>query len=135
VSDGPVLNQLNLIADDLAATAAFYRLLGVAVPEPTGPLARDHMTVALPDGLDIDFDSVSFTQKWDEGWPGGTGTVIGFRLPTRQAVDSLFATMTAAGYRAQKAPYDAVWGARYAVIEDPDGRPVGLMSPIPPRPA
>jgi uncharacterized glyoxalase superfamily protein PhnB len=28
-----------------------------------------------------------------------------------------------------QAPYDAFWGARYAIIEDPDGVAVGLMSP------
>ena len=29
-------------------------------------------------------------------------------------------------------PYDAIWGARYAVIEDPDGLAVGLMSAVSP---
>jgi hypothetical protein len=29
-------------------------------------------------------------------------------------------------------PYDAFWGARYAIVEDPDGIAVGLMSPISP---
>ena len=38
--------------------------------------------------------------------------------------------MTSAGYRGLQAPYDAFWGARYAVIEDPDGLAVGLMSEI-----
>jgi hypothetical protein len=26
--------------------------------------------------------------------------------------------------------YDAFWGARYAIVADPDGSDVGLMSPI-----
>lgn len=30
-------------------------------------------------------------------------------------------------------PYDAVWGPRYAVVEDPDGNAVGIMSPIDPQ--
>ena len=29
-------------------------------------------------------------------------------------------------------PHDAFWGARYAIVEDPDGIAVGLMSPISP---
>jgi uncharacterized glyoxalase superfamily protein PhnB len=29
-----------------------------------------------------------------------------------------------------QAPFDAFWGARYAIVEDPDGIAVGLMSPI-----
>jgi hypothetical protein len=36
---------------------------------------------------------------------------------------------SAAGYRAQQAPYDAFWGARYAIVEDPDGNAIGLMGP------
>jgi uncharacterized glyoxalase superfamily protein PhnB len=27
-------------------------------------------------------------------------------------------------------PYDAFWGGRFAVVADPDGNEVGLMSPI-----
>jgi uncharacterized glyoxalase superfamily protein PhnB len=32
----------------------------------------------------------------------------------------------------QQPPYDAFWGARYAVVSDPDGNAVGIMSPIDP---
>jgi hypothetical protein len=27
-------------------------------------------------------------------------------------------------------PYDAFWGARYAIVEDPNGIAVGIMSPV-----
>ena len=36
------------------------------------------------------------------------------------------------GYAGLQPPHDAFWGARYAIIEDPDGIAVGLMSPISP---
>jgi hypothetical protein len=29
-------------------------------------------------------------------------------------------------------PFDAFWGARYAIVEDPDGNHIGLMSPSDP---
>ncbi len=38
--------------------------------------------------------------------------------------------MTSAGYTGHLAPFDAFWGARYAVIDDPDGNHVGIMSPM-----
>jgi hypothetical protein len=38
--------------------------------------------------------------------------------------------VTAAGHRSHKAPEDAFWGARYAIVEDPDGTSVGIMSAI-----
>jgi hypothetical protein len=55
---------------------------------------------------------------------------LGFSLPTREAVDRLSAELTGSGYRGKQPPYDAFWGARYAVVADPDGIDVGLMSPI-----
>jgi uncharacterized glyoxalase superfamily protein PhnB len=46
-------------------------------------------------------------------------------------VDEIYADLASAGYTSQQEPYDAFWGARYAVIEDPDGNPV-IMSPLDP---
>jgi uncharacterized glyoxalase superfamily protein PhnB len=60
----------------------------------------------------------------------GGSTVLGFAVPSRQAVDEIYAGLTGAGYRGHQKPYDAFWGARYAIVEDPDGNAVGLMSPI-----
>ena len=51
-------------------------------------------------------------------------------MATREDVDDLYAELTSAGYVGQQAPYDAFWGARYAIVEDPSGNSVGLMSPI-----
>jgi uncharacterized glyoxalase superfamily protein PhnB len=59
--------------------------------------------------------------------------VIGFGVASREEVDRRCADLAAAGYRVQQRPYDAFWGARYSVVEDPDGNPVGLMSPIDPK--
>jgi uncharacterized glyoxalase superfamily protein PhnB len=58
--------------------------------------------------------------------------VLGFKVGSRERVDEIYADLVAAGYRGQQSPYDAFWGARYAVIEDPDGNAVGVMSPVDP---
>jgi uncharacterized glyoxalase superfamily protein PhnB len=58
--------------------------------------------------------------------------VLGFKVDSRDQVDEIYADLAAAGYRGQQPPYDAFWGARYAVIEDPGGNAVGIMSPIDP---
>jgi uncharacterized glyoxalase superfamily protein PhnB len=54
-------------------------------------------------------------------------------MPTRGDVDDVFHDMIGAGYRGLQEPHDAFWGARYAIIEDPDGIAVGLMSPVSPE--
>ena len=38
--------------------------------------------------------------------------------------------LTQAGHAGRQQPFDAFWGARYAIVDDPDGNGVGLMSPI-----
>jgi uncharacterized glyoxalase superfamily protein PhnB len=82
--------------------------------------------------IDVDLDSTSFAQKWDAGWTGGTGVVIGFKVDSRHDVDEVVAALVADGIPVQQAPFDAFWGARYAVVSDPDGNGVGIMSPIDP---
>jgi predicted enzyme related to lactoylglutathione lyase len=126
----PILNQLNLIVRDMPKALAFYRLLGVPVPAEA---RSDHVSVDLPNGMRLDFDSVGFVGMWDSAWrgtTGGGGVVVGFSLPTRDAVDETYAAVTSAGFSGHQRPYDAFWGSRYAMVEDPDGNSVGLMSPV-----
>ncbi len=121
------------------ATIAFYRALGVAIPEtaiwrtPSGP---HHVDIDLPGGMTIHFDSAALAKAYNRGWrePTGTGSrvVIGFRVASREDVDRTHAHLTNLGHRSSQPPYDAFWGARYAIVEDPDGNHVGIMSPSDP---
>ena len=36
-------------------------------------------------------------------------------------VDRLYSEVRDAGYAGSNQPYDAFWGARHAIVEDPDG--------------
>ena len=75
---------------------------------------------------------MSSRRLYNAGWAGSGAegaTLIGFRVATRDAVDETYDRLTAAGYLGLQEPYDAFWGARYAIVADPDGRQVGLMSP------
>ena len=140
----PVLDQVNIVVGDMEAMAAFYRRLGVELDSGDPRWASHHRSSprAHADGdreagaqpaVDLDLDSPAFAAVWNQGWPAGTtGVVIGFRLPSRDAVDELYATLTSAGHAGQQPPYDAFWGSRYAVVADPDGNAVGLMSPSDP---
>jgi hypothetical protein len=48
-------------------------------------------------------------------------------------VDEIYTDLTAVGYGSHQPPYDAFWGAHYAIIDDPDGNRVGIMSPEDPQ--
>lgn len=128
-TEAPVFNQLNLIVRDMAKTVAFYRLLGLHIEAEPG---SQHVSVHFPNGVLLDFDSVEFVPMWDSGWNGATGgsTILGYSMTSREAVDDRYSTLTQAGYVGRQQPFDAFWGARYAIVEDPDGNGVGLMSGI-----
>ena len=134
----PILGQLNLVSADPAASIAFYRRLGVEVADTAiwRTASGTHHVNARSGEVDFEPDSTAFAQVWNEGWRGRDDLkgriVLGFRVVSREAVDEVYAELTAAAYAVLQAPYDAFWGARYAVVEDPDGIAVGLMSPISP---
>ena len=129
------LDQVNLIVRDVEASRTFYSRLGLDFGQESDPVwANHHVGAGHGDhaAIDVDLDSTSFVQKWDTGWPGGTGVVMGFKVDSRQEVDELVANLSANGIPVQQEPFDAFWGARYAVVSDPDGNGVGIMSPIDP---
>ncbi len=131
---GPVLDQVNIVVRDMAKAVAFYRHLGLTIDDDSSEWADHHRTAhGAEGGLDFDLDSIESAQKWNQSQTDHTGPMIGFRLPTREAVDERYAEITGAGHRGQQPPFDAFWGARYAIVQDPEGNPVGLMSPVDPE--
>jgi catechol 2,3-dioxygenase-like lactoylglutathione lyase family enzyme len=126
------LNSLNLVVSDVAASLDFYRRLGVAVPEDA---AGPHAELALPGGLSLELDAAESARMWHAGYradPASTKAIMGFSLPSRQAVDDRYAELTSAGYTGRQPPFDAFWGGRFAIVADPDGNDVSLSSPIDP---
>jgi catechol 2,3-dioxygenase-like lactoylglutathione lyase family enzyme len=135
----PFFNQINIVSRDPEASLAFYRLLGLEVPEEniwtTG--TGTHHISAVREGTAatyFDIDSAPFAPHWNQAWAGRSDlagkVVIGFGVPDRSDVDATYARLTEAGYAGLQPPFDGFWGARYAIVEDPDGIAVGIMSPM-----
>ncbi len=131
----PDLNQIDLVVRDMDATIAFYRALGVEIPEAAiwrTATGAHHVDLTMPSGLIVHFDSAALAVVYDRGWrePSGTGTrnVLSFRVSSREEVDRIHDHLTALGHQSSQPPYDAFWGSRYAIVEDPDGNHIGLMS-------
>ena len=135
MSPKPVLDQVNVVVSNMDATVAFYGRMGIDFTAGTPEWAGHHRSADGGEGLDLDLDSVVFARSWNEGWTGrrnNSGCVLVFRVETREEVDALHDEMVGAGYKVQQKPYDAFWGARFTVFEDPDGNAVGVMSPADP---
>jgi uncharacterized glyoxalase superfamily protein PhnB len=129
-------SQINLVVHDMHATLAFYRRLGLDLPEDdvwTSKSGPHHATGAASDGVGFELDSRKLAHVYNRGFAAERGRVmIGVELESREAVDTLWTELLEEGVQGLQPPYDAFWGARYAIVEDPDGNPVGLQSPSDP---
>lgn len=125
----PRLNALGIVTSDMATSIGFYRLLGLDVPETPG---EGHVETSLPNGLRLMLDSEDVVRSFRPDWTRETGNQVGLAFECQSAaeVDELYARMETAGFDGDKAPWDAVWGQRYAQLRDPDGVPVDLYSPL-----
>jgi predicted lactoylglutathione lyase len=132
VPNAPVLTQINLVARDHRATCDFYRRLGLDVPDGAWSDGIRHSEITGENGFELAIDNEHLAKIYHAGWrrPGGSSrALIGFSVATRDEVDRLYAELTGAGHPGIQQPYDTFWGARYAIVADPDGNDVGIMSP------
>lgn len=131
-----VVDQLNLVVRDMDATLEFYRAAGLDIPDDAvwrTDSGAHHVEIEMPGGFALSFDSVALAQVYNGGWrePNETASrsIVGLRLGSRDAVDRTCAVLANLGHGVSQPPYDTFWGSRYAVVVDPDGNNVGLMSP------
>ncbi len=120
-----------IFANDLQRSLAFYRLVGLSVPEPQGV---PHVAVGLPGGNTLSFDTEETIAGMHPGWApqghSGNRLALAFGVDSPEEVDALFEKVTAAGHDGPLKPYDAPWGQRYATVADPDGNWVDLFAPL-----
>lgn len=123
---------VQIFCKDVRRAIAFYRLLGLDVPEPPdGP--DPHVDVELPGGNRLSFDAEQTITGMHPEWnpPDTAGRVaLAFGLESPADVDAMFERLTSAGYAGPLAPYDAPWGQRYATVLDPDGNLTDLFAPL-----
>ncbi len=114
----------------MPATLAFYRRLGVDIPDEAD--AEPHVGVDLG-GIALAFDTRDTILSFDPSWTppsGGHRMALAFAAESPAEVDAAYAELTAAGAEGHLEPWDAFWGMRYAVVHDPDGNPVDLCAPL-----
>jgi catechol 2,3-dioxygenase-like lactoylglutathione lyase family enzyme len=123
------LNAIGIVTSDMARSIAFYRLLGLDVPETPD---EGHVDTFLPNGVRFMLDSEETVRSFQPEWTRRTGNQIAlaFECESAPEVDEMYARVVAAGFHGEKAPWDAFWGQRYAQLRDPDGVPVDLYASL-----
>ena len=125
----PQLNAIGIISSDMSRSIAFYRLLGLDVPETPD---EGHVDTFLPNGVRLMLDTDDTIRSFRPEWTRQTGNQLALALecasPTE--VDDVYRRVTEAGFHGEKEPWDAFWGQRYAQLQDPDGVPVDLYASL-----
>ena len=125
----PELNAIGIAVSDMAASIRFYRLLGLDVPETPD---EGHVDAFLPNGVRFMLDSEEIIRSFLPDWSRQDGNQVSLALEcaSPSEVDEVYARVTAAGFEGEQEPWDAYWGQRYALLDDPDGVRVNLYAAL-----
>ena len=104
-------------------------------------LSREELTALLDVHLDIpaeadnaphaEVEQAGVRLMWDcapEYPPTPGGGSLAFLCASPAEEDAVHANLVSAGYTSERAPWDAEWGQRYAVVLDADGYHVDLFA-------
>jgi uncharacterized glyoxalase superfamily protein PhnB len=100
------ISAITLATHDMSRAVRFYRMLGFEI---------------IYGGGDLNLIAQPIEREWS-WW----GRVIFYHSD----VDSLHASMIAAGYPPDTAPRDAEWGERFFHVTDPDGHELSFAKPL-----
>lgn len=125
------LDAVGVTSTNIQKTMTFYEVLGFlfdnASPDGT------HVESLSSDGSSIRLmiDATSVIEKilGEKPRPGNHSSfALAYESPAE--VDAVAQKVADAGYTIVKEPWDAFWGQRYAVVEDPDGYKVDLYAAL-----
>jgi uncharacterized glyoxalase superfamily protein PhnB len=122
------LDMIGIIVENTARSLGFYRRLGWEIPEVAPD--ENHVEITLSNGLRFAWDELSMMQSFDPEAKISEQYVGAFLCDSPADVDAKYLEIINAGYKGHKAPWDAIWGQRYAIIKDPDGHKLDLFAPL-----
>lgn len=126
--------KVNIVAAKYDETVEFYRRIGIQVPKVISePPETRHAEAVAQGSCSFALDNPALASIYNAEWrksSASSSVLITVRLPTREAVEETYDALVAAGHEGLQVPYDAFWGARFAVVRDPEGNAVGLESPL-----
>jgi catechol 2,3-dioxygenase-like lactoylglutathione lyase family enzyme len=124
-----VPDMVGIVCKDLNRSLDFYRLLGLDIPEQVSDPAYFEI---ISNGYRISWNTEDMIKSFHPEWqtPQGQRASIAYLCDSPAEVDAVYQRLVDAGYHGSKAPWDAFWGQRYALILDPDGLQVELFAKL-----
>lgn len=117
------LDALTIEVTDLERSLAFYRLIGLTIPEP---VSRSFATRQLEGPTRLDWSTTSGIEP-----RGGDRVVVGVRCRDADELDRIHLELVGAGYEVLAAPHLEPWGVRVCRAVDPDGHVVEIYVVLP----
>jgi uncharacterized glyoxalase superfamily protein PhnB len=125
-----VPDMVGISVASIPRAIAFYRLLGLEFADTAEGEAYVEVKT---NGYRISLNAQSLEKEMIPDWvePRGQRLGLAFLCDSPKQVDETYAKIVAAGHKSVKEPWDAFWGQRYALVEDPDGAHVSIFCPLP----
>lgn len=124
------IDAVGISSTNLEKTVAFYKLLGFQFSEYDPK--EQHLEPLTPDGsarLMIDAASLLESILGEAPRPGNHSSfAVNYDSPAE--VDRVVVAVKAAGHTVSAEPWDAEWGQRYAIVQDPDRYRVDLYAAL-----
>jgi catechol 2,3-dioxygenase-like lactoylglutathione lyase family enzyme len=124
------LNAIGVTSSNLQKTVDFYKLLGFQFPEfkpdeqHLEPLPTEGSARLMIDSKEL------ITSLIGEDPKPSSHSAFALEYDSAAEVNDVAAKVKEAGFKVDKEPWDAFWGQRYAVVEDPDGYKVDLYAAL-----
>ena len=124
------LNALGVTSSDIKKTMHFYSLIGFKFPSLKQN--EQHIETVPKSGepkLMIDSKEIIKGIIGADPIPGNHSS-FAIEYDSPQEVNKVCEEIKKQGYKVMKEPWDAFWGQRYAVVQDPDGYMVDLYAAL-----
>ena len=134
------LYMLGLIVQDMPTALAFYRRLGLAIPD--GSETQSHVEIKMGSGMTFFLDSKP--ARWDPKYGGQSDAnpgaaedrypvILEFYLKEQAALEAKYTELIDYGYQGYREPYVTPFGMYFAMIKDPDGNTILLSADAAPN--
>lgn len=124
------LNAVGVTSTNIKRTVEFYTLLGFTFPDFKDD--ENHLEPETPAGAArLMIDSVKLIKELiGEDPKPSNHSAFALQYDSPEEVNTAAQKIKDAGFTVIKEPWDAFWGQRYAVVEDPDGYKVDLYASL-----
>src|SRR3989442_4270485 len=115
----PRLGAIGLVVSNLAASIAFYRSLGIDLPDPE---EHGHVEATLAGGMRFMIDTIEEVRSFDPDWTqpsGGHRMALAFLCDLPAEGDALYTKLIHERVQVPQEPWGGLLGSREAPVQKP----------------